>query len=85
MFNIFGQSWLRTPELIQSYHTALSSPTTDIKLVRNATDMITKDVSLIPVIEGLTGIAVQSYVMDAGILARGNQQYWNVEDTWLNK
>ena len=85
MLNIFGKSWVRTPELIQSYQAILSSPTSDIKMVRAATDMITKDASLIPVFEGVSGIAMQPYVMNESILARGNQQYWNTEETWFNK
>jgi len=85
MLNIFGKSWVRTPELTQSYQAVTASKTTDIATVRAATDSITKDASLIPVFEGVSGIAMQRYVMNDSILARGNQQYYNSEDTWIDK
>lgn len=85
MINIFGKSWVRTPELLQSYQAILSSTTVDIAKVRAVTDNITKDASLIPVFEGVSGIATQPYVVNKSLLERGNQEYYNTEDTWFNK
>jgi ABC-type transport system substrate-binding protein len=85
LFNMFGQNWLRTPELTQAYQAALSSPTPDVKLIRAVTDMITEDALLIPICENGVGSATQPYVMDTGFLERGSTVQWNPEDAWLNK
>jgi ABC-type transport system substrate-binding protein len=84
-FNMFGQNWLRTPELTQAYEAALSSPAPDVKLIRAVTDIISRDALLIPICENGVGSASQPYVMDTGFLERGSTVQWNTEDAWLNK
>jgi peptide/nickel transport system substrate-binding protein len=82
--NMFGQSWLRTPEFTQAYQTALAAPTTDIKLIRAVTDIMTKNALYIPVNEGGGGRVTQLYVI-AGYNERGLSTFWNTEEAWLNK
>jgi peptide/nickel transport system substrate-binding protein len=82
---IAGKSWLRTPELMEAYHAAIVSPTPDIELVCAVTDMMTKDALMIPVYEGLTGMALRPDVMDTDIFLRCHPRLWNTEDAWLNK
>lgn len=84
MTQIFGKNWARPPELTQAIDAALASPTVDPKLVRIATDMITKDALLIPINEGGAAWATQTYV-NAHLLERGDAPIWDTETAWLNK
>ena len=83
-FSKIGQSWLRPPELMQTYQAALSSPSPDVNLTRAVTDLMTKDVLLIPVSEGMSGIVSAPYVV-TGYKERGTQREWNAEEAWVNK
>ena len=84
MFGMIGQSWARPPELMQALQTAVDSPTIDVKLMRNVTDMMTKDALLIPVCESGSITVTQPYAM-VGFDERSFSQFWNSEDFWLNK
>jgi hypothetical protein len=52
--------FLRRQQILQA---AISSTAPDVKLVRNVTNMITRDASIIPVYEGGEGRVRQSYVV----------------------
>jgi peptide/nickel transport system substrate-binding protein len=84
MFNMLGQSWLRTPEMTQAYSDVLTSNTPDTGLVRKLTDMISNNSLLIPINEIVQGIAVQPYVV-ANYGERGLPSLWNAEEVWINK
>ena len=80
-----GKSWAKPIEFMQSYESALSSPTMDPKLLYAVADVIAQDALLIPVYEKGEGWAFQSYVMGLAPLERGMTNYFNIEQTWLNK
>jgi ABC-type transport system substrate-binding protein len=84
MFSMLGQSWLRTPEFLEAYRAAITSPAPDIKLIRAVTDMMTKDALLIPV-DSIGGGRVQRPYVMVGYNERGSFKYWNTEDAWLKK
>ena len=84
LFNQIGQSWSRTPEIIQAYQTALTSSQPDIKLVRAVTDMMTENVSLIPIYVDTQSKVKAPYVM-TDFNKRGYLYYWDTEGAWLNK
>lgn len=84
IFNMYGKSWLRTPQTTQAYETALSSPETDINLVRAVTDLITQDASIIPINENAEGKVKQPYA-NADFFQRGQALFWNTEEAWLNR
>jgi peptide/nickel transport system substrate-binding protein len=75
--------WLRTPEFIELYNKTLSSPTMDVNLIRAATDYLSKEAQIIPVLCGGTGYAFLPYVMNGGWNDRGAG--WNPEEIWLDK
>jgi len=75
--------WLRTPEFIELYNKTLSSPTMDVNLIRAATDYLSKEAKIIPVLCGGTGYAFLPYVMNGGWNDRGAG--WNPEEIWLDK
>ena len=83
-FSMIGQSWARTPEITQTFQTALNSTNPDISQVRAVTDLITKDASLIPIIEGMTAYAKAPYVVSS-FKEKGILREWNAGETWLNK
>jgi hypothetical protein len=85
LFNMIGQSWLKTPELMQDYQAILTSPTVDIENIRAITDMITKDALIIPIHEGGGLGRVDAPYFTAGYGERGHVLLWNAEDAWLNK
>jgi ABC-type transport system substrate-binding protein len=78
-------SWQRTPEWLDAYNAALAAPTPDVKLMRTATDVITKYALMIPVNEGGRGWAYKSYVMDIGVLETNLPPFLKFEQAWLNK
>jgi hypothetical protein len=78
------KSWLRTPEYVEAFNTSITSPALDINLEHAIINTITKQASLIPVIEWGDSAAYLSYVMDANIgstIILG----WSPEVTWLDK
>ena len=79
---MIGKSWARTPEWLQDYQALTSSSTPDVNLIRQATDAMAKDASIIPIIEGGSTHAAQTYVV---IGVRGSVPFWNTEEVWLNK
>ena len=82
--NRLGKSWLRTPEITQAYQAALTTSAPEVRLIREVTDIISKEASLIPIIEGGGGRADRPYVI-AGDHERGTPALWNPEEAWLNK
>jgi ABC-type transport system substrate-binding protein len=81
---LWGQNWLRTPEVTQAYEAALASPTLDFKLARAVTDLMTQDALFIPVYEIGAGRADRPYVVaDPG--QEGLPPFESYEDWWLNK
>jgi peptide/nickel transport system substrate-binding protein len=85
LFNMAIPSWQRSPDFTQAYKTSLASPEPDAELIRHCTDLMTQYAAIIPVNESGAGWAVQSYVMDAGILEKSRGHWWKPEQTWLNK
>jgi ABC-type transport system substrate-binding protein len=85
MFSMIGTNWERTPELTQAFQDAVSTASVDIEKVRAVTDIMTRDSLIIPVSETVSIVALQPYVMNSGYSERGNPNYWNSEQTWLNK
>jgi peptide/nickel transport system substrate-binding protein len=82
--NMLGQSWARSPALLQAYQNAVTSTTMDDKIIRTVTDIISQDTSMIPICESGTARAQQTYVV-AGFNQRNNFAFYNSEDFWLNK
>jgi peptide/nickel transport system substrate-binding protein len=64
---------------------SLTSVIPDVALERKATDLLTKEATVIPVYEGGKGYAFQDYVKDAGFCEQEFPNYWNVDNVWLNK
>jgi peptide/nickel transport system substrate-binding protein len=79
-----GKSWERTPEWVQSYQTITSSPRPDVNLIRQAADAMTREASIIPIIEGGSTHAAQAYVQ-IKLYNRGSTPFWNTEEVWLDK
>jgi hypothetical protein len=82
--SMYGKSWVRTPQMTQAYQAALSSPETDVNLIRAVTDLITQDASIIPVNENAEGKVKQPYA-NADFFQRGQTFSWNTEEAWLNR
>jgi peptide/nickel transport system substrate-binding protein len=82
---INNKSWLRTPEFLAAYDKSLTSIKQDVTLMRAATDIMTQQASIIPVMEAGRGWAYKPYVMSAGLLERGLSPYWKPEQAWINK
>jgi peptide/nickel transport system substrate-binding protein len=80
-----NKSWLRTPEFLDAYNKTLSSINQDISLMQACADTMTKQCSVIPVMQQGRGWAYKPYVMTAGLLERGLSPYWKPEQAWLNK
>jgi ABC-type transport system substrate-binding protein len=74
---LWGPNWLKTPEIIQAYQSALSAPVPDPKLARAVTDLITKEALVIPACEIGMGRGDRPYVF-----ADFSHKY---EDWWMNK
>jgi hypothetical protein len=55
----------------------------DVNLIRAATDYLSKEAKIIPVLCGGTGYAFLPYVMNGGWNDRGAG--WNPEEIWLDK
>lgn len=80
-----NKSWLRTSQWNDAYTKSVTSRSPDADLVRDATDVITQDASLIPVIDVGKGWAYQPQIMNAGLLERGTPAFWKPEQTWINR
>jgi peptide/nickel transport system substrate-binding protein len=81
-----GQSWLRPPELMQTFKAAITTLTPEAEKIRAVTDMITKDASLIPIYEPMKGIVMRPEVIVS--FNKGELSYLymhKIEDFWLNK
>ena len=78
-------SWQRTTEWLEVYNAALNAPAPDTKLMKAATDLLTKYALLIPINEGGRGWVYQKYVMDAGVLETNLPPFLRLERAWLNK
>jgi peptide/nickel transport system substrate-binding protein len=80
---LFGNNWLKPPELMQAFGAATSAPTLDVSLVRATTDILGKNALLIPLYEIGSGRAEQPYVV-ADFGHRGFPVS-SLETAWLNK
>jgi peptide/nickel transport system substrate-binding protein len=58
--------WLKTPEYIALYNTTQNSPNMDISLIRAVINYLSQEAQVIPVMNGGSGYAFNSYVMNAG-------------------
>jgi peptide/nickel transport system substrate-binding protein len=83
-YNMMGQSWQKTPEMLQAYQDAFSSPTLDIDKIRTIFNMWTKNALVIPVFQNMSGAAMKPDVF-AKFFNRGESFYSNDEDFWLNR
>jgi peptide/nickel transport system substrate-binding protein len=75
--------WQRTAEFIDLYNKSLSSKDMDVSLIQAVVNYIGQEALAIPVFNGGSGYAYQSYVKDADWNDRGGG--WTPEDTWLDK
>jgi peptide/nickel transport system substrate-binding protein len=76
--------WLRTPEFIQLYNASMTSRAADLNLIHAVNNYLSQGAQVIPVFNGGSGFAYNSYVMDAGWSERFSWG-WKVEELWLNK
>jgi len=83
-FGMFGQSWLRTPEMMQTVDAALGTLTVDIDKIRAFDELVGRDALLIPVHEGTWNRVTAPYAHTT-FDERGYILYWNIEDAWLDK
>ena len=77
--------WLRTPEFKEAYNATMSSLDPDIQLMRNVTDLLIKQASLVPICEAGKSWALQPYVRDDGFCERSVSTWWKYEQAWLDK
>ena len=84
LFDMLGQSWLKNENLLQAYKAALTSPSSDVKLVQAVTDTMTKDALFIPICDDDWGRVVKPDVV-VGFLERANINLFNPEAAWLNR
>lgn len=84
-FNMWGKSWLRSPEYQAAAQASLDAPTADPKLMRSVAAMLVQQALVIPIVQDLTGYAVRPFIMDSGVDQRTIPSVWNTEDTWFNK
>jgi peptide/nickel transport system substrate-binding protein len=82
--NVTGGSWARTDEFNKAYTAAFSTPVLDPKNISLATDIITRDGSIIPIMESGSVWAYQPYIM-ASFNKRATPGMWDTETAWLNK
>jgi peptide/nickel transport system substrate-binding protein len=75
--------WLKTPEYIQMYNTTQTSQKMDIGLIQTVIKYLSQEAQVIPVMNGGSGYAFNSYVMNGGWNNRAGG--WIPEDAWLNK
>lgn len=75
--------WLKTPEYIEMYNATQTSRNMDISLIRAVINYLSQEAQVIPVFNGGSGYAFNSYVKDAGWNNRAGG--WIPEDTWINK
>lgn len=83
-FGMFGQSWLRTPEIVKAIDVALSPLRHDIEQVRAFVDVISSSAQLIPIHEGAHNNVTAPYA-HTEYDERGYILFWDVEDAWLDK
>lgn len=75
--------WLRTPDFIDLYNKTLASKDMDVSLIQAVVNYIGQNALAIPVFNGGSGYAYQSYVKGAAWNERAGS--WTPEDTWLDK
>jgi len=84
MDQMWGTSWLRTPEVSQAYQAAVAAPTVDPALARAVTDEMTKAALAIPINSNGNGMACRDYVVP-DLTVRGFGPERNYMDWWLKK
>jgi ABC-type transport system substrate-binding protein len=82
---IWNHNFLPPPEFLRLRMISLTSPTPDVNLIRAATDQLIKEAAAIPLWAGGMGWVMQSYVMDGGLLERGDSSLIRGDEIWLNK
>lgn len=75
--------WEKTPEYTELYNATTTSRDMDISLIRAAINYLAQNTLVIPVLNGGTGYAYYSYIMDAGWNDRAGG--WIPEEVWLDK
>jgi ABC-type transport system substrate-binding protein len=81
---LYGNNFQKPPEFLQALGAATTSPTSDVSLIRAATDILTKNALLIPLWSIGGGRVEQPYVI-ADFGTRGLPAFSSLETAWLNK
>jgi hypothetical protein len=82
---LWNHNFLPSPEFLKLEKASMTSPKADVTLIRAVTDELSKEAAAIPLWGAGMGWALQSYVMNGGWLERGDTEYFNAEQVWLNK
>jgi peptide/nickel transport system substrate-binding protein len=81
--SILGSSWARPAALTEAVEAASGAPSIDISKVQAATDIITQDALVIPVLEsGSTWIYKTNVHIEFS--KRASPSAWNPEDAWIS-
>jgi ABC-type transport system substrate-binding protein len=84
MDQMWGSSWLRTPDVTQAFKAAIDSSVMDFRLARAATDLLSRDAIVIPVYEGGSCIAYRPSIVP-NFAQRSKGPEFNFADWWSNK
>jgi peptide/nickel transport system substrate-binding protein len=68
----------------EAFTASLTAPAADVTLMRKCVQMISDDVTLVPLTHGATLYATQNYVHDTGWDTRSSV-YWDKQSAWMDK
>jgi hypothetical protein len=83
--SLWNHNFKPTDEFLKLREASLFSPVYDSKLVKAATDLLSKEHQVIPFAQAGMGWVTQSYIKDAGFCTRGSTDLFDIINMWLDK
>jgi peptide/nickel transport system substrate-binding protein len=80
---MWNNNFLPPPEFLAAREVSLASPQMDVNLIRAATDILSEQASVIPLMQAGLGWAMQKNIMGGGFFERGSSSYFDAAEVWL--
>jgi peptide/nickel transport system substrate-binding protein len=82
---LWNKNFLPSPEFLALRDASLFAPTMDVNLIRAATDELSKEAAVVPIMQAGLGWAMQLDIMGGGFFERGSSSLFDSEDVWLKR
>ena len=82
---MWNNNFMPPPEFLAAREVSLFAPKMDVNLIRAATDILSEQASVVPLMQAGLGWAMQKDIMGGGFFERGSSSNFNAAEVWLKR